>query len=105
MKKRKHLNALILSTIITLLLLYCAVNRYFEKFIENFHVVVLSILVLIILAIIGIQIKNRVKEYKKNPKETIKDIKSNLVGTLFIILGFILFFVVPCFYIINNNWL
>lgn len=103
MKKRKHLNAFILSTIITLLIVYCAVNRYFERFIENYPIVVLSILVLIILAMIGIQIKNRVKEYKKNSKETIKEIKSNLIGALIIILGFILFFVVPCFYVINNN--
>ena len=103
MKKRKHLNALILSTIITLLIVYCAINRYIEIFIENYPIVVLSILVLIIFAMIGIQIKNRVKEYKKNPKETIKEIKSNLIGALIIILGFILFFVIPCFYVINNN--
>ncbi len=103
MKKRKHLNAFILSTIITLLIVYCAINRYIEIFIENYPIVVLSILVLIIFAMIGIQIKNRVKEYKKNPKETIKEIKSNLIGALIIILGFILFFVIPCFYVINNN--
>ena len=71
MKKRKHLNAFILSTIITLLIVYCAINRYIEIFIENYPIVVLSILVLIILAMIGIQIKNRVKEYKKNSKETL----------------------------------
>ena len=86
MKKRKYLNAFILSTIITLLIVYCVVNRYFERFIENYPIVVLSILVLIILAMIGIQIKNRVKEYKKNSEETIKEIKSNLIGALIIIL-------------------
>ena len=80
MKKRKYLNAFILSTIITLLIIYCVVNRYFERFIENYPIVVLSILVLIILAMIGIQIKNRVKEYKKNSEETIKEIKGNLIG-------------------------
>ena len=99
--------AWILSIIIVFLLLFLSVHYDIEVIAEviaeEHPIVVLTVLGLVVFAMIVAQIKNRIKEYKVNPKETIKSIKRNLIGALIIILGFILFFVVPCFYVINNN--
>ena len=61
MKKRKYLNAYLLTLIIVITCL-TIIPKSFEWLIENAPILVLSILGLIILAMIGFQIKNRIKE-------------------------------------------
>lgn len=99
MKKRKYLNAYLLTLIIVITCL-TIIPKSFDWLIENAPILVLSILGLIILAMIGFQIKNRVKEYKENPEETVKNLKNNLIGGLIIFLAIILFFVIIPYFII-----
>lgn len=101
MKKRKYLNAYLLTLIIVITCL-TIIPKSFEWLIENAPILVLSILGLVILAMIGFQIKNRIKEYKENPKETVKNLKNNLIGGLIIFLAIILFFVIIPYFIIFN---
>ena len=97
MKKRY---AWILSIMIVFLLLVLSINYDIEVIAEEHPIVVLTLLGLVVLAMIVAQIKNRIKEYKVNPKETLKDIKSNVIGALIIILGIVLFFVVPLLFML-----
>lgn len=99
MKKRKYLNAYLLTLVIVIACL-TVIPKYFKCLIENTPVLVLSILGLIILAMIGFQIKNRIKEYKENPQKTIKNIKNNLISGLIIFFAIILFFVIIPYFII-----
>lgn len=99
MKKRKYLNAYLLTLIIVITCL-TIIPKSFEWLIENAPILVLSILGLVILAMIGFQIKNRIKEYKENPKETVKNLKNNLIGGLIIFLAIILFFVIIPYFMI-----
>ncbi len=99
MKKRKYLNAYLLTLIIVITCL-TIIPKSFEWLIENAPILVLSILGLIILAMIGFQIKNRIKEYKENPEETVKNLKNNLIGGLIIFLAIILFFVIIPYFMI-----
>lgn len=92
--------AWILSIIIVFLLLFLSVHYDIEIIAEEHPIVVLTVLGLVVFAMIVAQIKNRIKEYKVNPKETIKSIKRNLIGALIIFLGFVLFFVVPLIFLL-----
>ncbi len=97
MKKRY---AWIISTIIVFLIIFLSINYNIEIIAEEHPIAVLTALGLVVLAMIRVQIKNRIKEYKVNPKETLKDIKSNVIGALIIILGIVLFFVVPLLFML-----
>ena len=92
--------AWILSIIIVFLLLFLSVHYDIEVIAEEHPIVVFTVLGLVVFAMIVAQIKNRIKEYKVNPKETIKSIKRNLIGALIIFLGFVLFFVVPLIFLL-----
>ena len=92
--------AWILSIIIVFLLLFLSVYYDIEIIAEEHPMAVLTVLSLLVFAMIVAQIKNRIKEYKVNPKETIKSIKRNLIGALIIFLGFVLFFVVPLIFLL-----
>ena len=96
----KERSAWILSIIIVFLLLFLSVHYDIEVRAEEHPIVVLTVLGLVVFAMIVAQIKNRIKEYKVNPKETIKSIKRNLIGALIIFLGFVLFFVVPLIFLL-----